>query len=210
MSITYNLIAGKSAERLAALSDGIFAFAMTLLVLDIPTPAADAIHSEHDLLHALVALSPKFVTYLMSVLTLGIFWVGQQTQLNHLARSDRNLTWIHIAFLCAVSLIPFSTRFLSQFVVYRTAFFFYWANVLLIGTVLYGSWGYAVRKQLLKDDMSPEVTAAICQRIIGGQSLYFVGALLCLLDTRYSIAFVFAVQLYFSLGLRLAGRAGDI
>lgn len=85
MTLTYNVIAGKNAERLAALSDGIFAFAMTLLVLDIPTPPAETIHSERELLHALVALSPKLVTYIMSFLTLGIFWVGQQTQLNHLS-----------------------------------------------------------------------------------------------------------------------------
>jgi uncharacterized membrane protein len=77
MKVFYNLIAGKGAERMATLSDGIFAFAMTLLVLDIPTPAADAIHSEGALLRALVALSPKCVTYLVSALALGIFGAGQ-------------------------------------------------------------------------------------------------------------------------------------
>ena len=54
-------------------------------------------------------LLPAFVPYFMSFLTLGIFWVGQQTQLNRFARSDRNLTWIHLGFLLAVSLMPFST-----------------------------------------------------------------------------------------------------
>jgi uncharacterized membrane protein len=102
----YNRIAGQNLERLAALSDGVFAVAMTLLVLDLRAPAAEAIHSEHDLLTALIALAPRLVTYLMSFLTLGIFWLGQQTQLDRLARSDRDLTWIHIAFLCAVTLVP--------------------------------------------------------------------------------------------------------
>lgn len=66
-------------ERLAALSDGIFAVAMTLLVLDPRVPAAAAVNSEHDLWRALGALSPRLIVFLMSVMTLGIFWVGQQT-----------------------------------------------------------------------------------------------------------------------------------
>lgn len=89
MTTPYNRIAGQSVERLAALSDGVFAVAMTLLVLDLRAPAAEAIHSEHDLWRALVELSPRLLMYLMSFMTLGIFWVGQQTQLNHLRRSDR-------------------------------------------------------------------------------------------------------------------------
>lgn len=79
MRLSYNDIAGKSVERLAALSDGIFALAMTLLVLDLRTPAANAIHSERDLWQALFAMGPQIVMYLMSFITLGIFWVCQQT-----------------------------------------------------------------------------------------------------------------------------------
>ncbi|HTZ75561.1 MAG TPA: TMEM175 family protein [Candidatus Aquilonibacter sp.] len=206
MPVTYNRVAGQNAERLAALSDGIFAFAMTLLVLDIPTPSAGAIHSERALLHALAALSPKFLTYLMSFLTLGIFWVGQQTQLNHLSRSDRNLTWLHIAFLAAVSILPFSTRLLSEFLEYRTALIEYWANVFVLGLALYLTWGYAVRAKILRDDISEEVTAAVCRRIIFGQSLYAVGAGLCVVNTRWSIAFIVAVQIYYASGLRIPER----
>jgi uncharacterized membrane protein len=135
----YDQIAGQSVERLAALSDGIFAVAMTVLVLDLRVPAAEAVHTERDLWHALVALSPRLLVYLMSFLTLGIFWVGQQTQLNYLARSDRNLSWIHIAFLFAVSLMPFSTTLLAQFIAYRLALLAYWVNLALLGLVLYGS-----------------------------------------------------------------------
>src|SRR5205807_1860197 len=113
MSTIYNRIAGQSLERLAALSDGIFAVAMTLLVLDLHVPPSESIGTEQDLLNALGSLSPRLLTYLMSFMTLGIFWVGQQTQLNHFARSDRNLAWIHIGFLLAVTLMPFSTGLLA-------------------------------------------------------------------------------------------------
>ena len=140
MTTPYNRIAGQSVERLAALSDGIFAVAMTLLVLDLRVPASEAVHNEHDLWHALVALFPRLIMYMMSFMTLGIFWVGQQTQLNHLQRSDRSLSWIHIVFLFAVTLTPFSTMLLAEFVAYRLALVIYWFNILLLGATLYFSW----------------------------------------------------------------------
>ena len=65
---------------------------MTLLVLDLHTPAVGAIHSERDLWAVVVALAPRILVYLLSFLTLGIFWIGQQIQLNQMACSDRNLT----------------------------------------------------------------------------------------------------------------------
>ena len=64
MNTSYNRIAGQSVERLAALSDGIFAVAMTLLVLDLRVPATEAVHNEHDLWRALVAISPQLLMYL--------------------------------------------------------------------------------------------------------------------------------------------------
>ena len=90
MMSRYNAIAGQSVERLAALSDRLFAVALTLLVPDLKVPAAEAVHSDKALLTALVDLAPRLVIYCMSFLTLGIVWVGQQTQLNHLARSPRS------------------------------------------------------------------------------------------------------------------------
>lgn len=110
MTTACNRIAGQNVERLAALSDGIFAFAMTLLVLDLRVPAMEAVHSEHDLWHGLTALAPRLVMYMMSFMTLGIFWVGQQTQLNHLERSNIRLSWIHIAFLFFVTICPSRPR----------------------------------------------------------------------------------------------------
>lgn len=202
MESLYNKIAGQSAERLAALSDGIFAFAMTLLVLDLRIPAAEAIHSERDLAHALLGLALQIVLYLMSFLTLGIFWVGQQTQLNHLEHSSRSLTWMHILFLFAVTLTPFSTRLLAEFNTYRIALLSYWLNIVLLGGSLYLTWTCAMKLGLLKPDMSPVVPVAIKRRILVAQSLYAFGALLCIFNTHWSIAFIVLVQLNYAIAPR--------
>jgi uncharacterized membrane protein len=103
-------------------------------VLDLRAPAKEAVHSEDDLWHALAALSPQIVMYLMSFMTLGIFWVGQQTQLNYLVRSHQGLAWIHIVFLFTVTIPPFSTRLLAEFTAYRIALLAYWVNPLLLGS----------------------------------------------------------------------------
>ena len=161
MATSYNRIAGQSVERLAALSDGIFAFAMTLLVLDLRVPAMEVVHSEQDLWRGLTALTPRLVMYLMSFLTLGIFWVGQQTQLNHLGSSNIRLSWIHIAFLFFVTITPFSTALLAEFTTYRIALIAYWLNIFFLGFALYISWGCATRSGLVKDDIPPEVPAAV-------------------------------------------------
>jgi uncharacterized membrane protein len=199
MPLSYNQVAGRSVERLAALSDGVFAVAMTLLVLDLRVPAMEAVHSEHDLWHGLVALSPRLLMYMMSFMTLGIFWIGQQTQLNHLTRSDRSLSWIHILFLFMVSITPFSTTLLAEFPEYRIALVAYWVNILLLGSTLYFSWVCAMGTGLVKDDLPPEITVAIKRRIVVGQALYAAGALLCIFSTYWSIAFIVLVQLNYAI-----------
>ena len=206
MTSSYNRIAGQSVERLAALSDGVFAVAMTLLVLDLRAPAIEAIHSERDLWTGLAALAPRLLMYVLSFMTLGIFWVGQQTQLNHLARSDRSLSWIHIVFLFAISVMPFSTTLLAQFTAYRLALLVYWGNILLIGAALYASWVCAIGSGLVKEDITPQISSAIKRRILIAQALYAFGALLCVVNTYWSIGFIVLVELNYALAPRIPGR----
>ena len=206
MRVTYNRVAGQSVERLAALSDGIFAVAMTLLVLDLRVPAAEAVHSEHDLWRGLVGFAPRLLMYMMSFLTLGIFWVGQQTHLNYLARSDRRFSWIHIGFLFAVSLMPFSTSLLAAFPAYRVALLAYWLNILLLGVILYAGLIWSMRAALVKPELTSEIARAFCRRIITGQSLYAFGAALCIFNTYWSIGFIVLVQLNYAIGPHFAPR----
>ena len=205
MKPNYDHIAGQSAERLAALSDGLFGVAMTLLLLDVHLPAAADIMGatagarDWQLLLHLRDLAPEVSIYLMSFLTLGIFWVGQQTQLNHLERSSRHMTWIHLGFLFAVTLVPLTTRLLVAFATYRAAVVCYWLNILLLGGILYSSFGYALRARLFKPNFTYEQQVAVCRRIIQGQTLYAFGALLCIFSTYLSIGFIVLVQINYAL-----------
>jgi uncharacterized membrane protein len=195
----YNQIAAQSLERIAALSDGVFAIAMTLLVLDLHVPTRVVGHGELELLRALVALSPRLLAYLMSFMTLGIFWAGQQTQLHHFSKTNRDLTWIHFVFLCVVSLMPFSTAFLAEYMTFRTALVLYWFNILLLGVVLYWSWKYACKAGLLKEEVTLEIQCAVERRILVAQAFYLLGAALCVFNTYVSIAFILLVQLQFAI-----------
>jgi uncharacterized membrane protein len=139
----------------------------------------------------------------MSFLTLGIFWLGQQAQLNHFTRGTRVLSWIHIGFLCAVTLMPFSTGLLAEFLAYRTALVVYWFNILLLGVTLFASWRYAYRAGLLKDDTTAEQRLATERRIIVAQALYAFGALLCIISTYVSIVFIVLLQLNYAIAPRI-------
>jgi len=204
---TYNRIVSTNIERLSALADGIFAVAMTLLVLDLRVPVLEVIHtsqplwvsgaiqSEQVLSDVLIKLAPRLLTYFMSFLTLGIFWVAQQTQLNHFERTNRDLTWIHLIFLFAVSIMPFSTGLLAEYITFRLALVIYWLNLLLLGIVLYFSWRYAERNDLLKPEATPEIGRLHKRRVITYQALYAFGALLCVFNTYVSIAFIVLLEL---------------
>jgi len=149
------------------------------------------------------ALGPHVLTYLMSFLTLGIFWVGQQTQLNHFGRSDRDLTWIHLVFLLGVALMPFSTMLLADYITYRLAVAVYWLNIVLLGALLYAGMRYAKRARLIKEDVTAEMTAASERRIIAYQALYAFGALLSVFSTYLSIGFIVVVQLNAAIAPRI-------
>jgi len=203
MPSLYNRVAGQSVDRIAALSDGIFAVAMTLLVLELHGPARDTIHGEEDLWNALTAMMPQIVTWLMSFLTLGIFWSGQQVQLNEFERSDRHLAWLHLAFLSAISVMPFSTRLLADFIGYKTALFCYWVNILVPGVIMFLSWRYARRAGLVRKEMTHDLCRAVERRIVVAQGLYAVGAALCFVNDYASIGFIVLAQLNFALAPRL-------
>jgi uncharacterized membrane protein len=204
----YNLVAGRSVARLAALSDGVFAIALTLLVLDLHTPAVEAIRDEASLVSALAAIAPRLGIWGMSFLTLGIFWVGQATQLEALKHSDRDLTWLHLAFLAAVSLLPFSTALLGEFYRLHAALVVYWLNIALLGVLIFAAWRCALLHELLADDVEAPVIGGIERRIVIAQIGYFLAMLAGLFDTRIGIGLIVLLQLNYAIAPRIGRWLG--
>jgi uncharacterized membrane protein len=200
----FNEFAGTNVDRIAGISDGIFSVGMTLLVLGLSVPALSVVKTEADLWHALLGLGPNVLVYTMSFMTLGIFWVGQGTQLNLLARSNRNYSWLQLVFLFAVTLVPFSTALLARFPTFRVALVAYWLNIVLLGMTLLAGLQYGLRAGLFKPTDMPDVTRLMRGRILIAQSLYAIATATCLVfPTWVSIALIFLVQLNYVIAPRV-------
>lgn len=212
MSRLYTRIAGQNLARVEALSDGVFAIAMTLLVLDLRVPEFESGHtaSSADFWQMVNNLIPRVLPYLMSFLTLGTFWIGQQTQLDYFSHSDRNMTWIHFVYLLAVSLTPFSTAQLATFIMVPGAVVLYWLNLLLMGVMLFLSRWYAQFAGLFSAETPEAVKASLLRRIILAQALYGACMLVCFANTIVSIALTIAVQLHFAIGPPVYGLFGRV
>src|SRR5436309_14245655 len=98
-------------NRVEAFSDGVFAIAITLLILTISVPS----HGEH-LGHELIDLWPSYVAYAVSFLTIGIMWVNHHTLFRNFARVDRPLLLLNILLLMLIAFVPFPTRVAAEFV----------------------------------------------------------------------------------------------
>lgn len=202
MKLSYNKIAGKNTQRIEALSDGIFAVAMTLLVLEIKVPGVEGKLTENELAKVFLAQLPRFLVYFLSFMTAGIFWVGQSAQFAYIEKSDRNLNWISLLFMLFVSLLPFSTAFLSDYTDYKFAILVYWLNILMLGVSLYINWSYALKHGFVQTEGDKEaVSSAIKRRIVFAQLLYLAGALLCFISTYLSIGFIILIQLNYAFGI---------
>lgn len=199
----YNEIAGRNAKRIEAVSDGVFAIAMTLLVLDVKVPIGEAVASEAELIQSFSTLLPKLLVYFLSFMTCGIFWTGHATQFNHIDKSDRNLNWISLFFLLFVSIIPFTTAFLSEHINYKLPIFLYWLNLFFLGLLLLINWTYARKHKFttLNQTDDTRIHHAIRRRIVTAQGLYFLGALLCFINSYVSIGAIILIQLNYAFGI---------
>ena len=178
---------------------------MTLLVLGLVVPVlSGSSTSEGQLWDALRKLGPSVLVYTMSFITLGIFWAGQGTQLSQLARSDRSFAWIHLAFLFAVTLVPFSTLLLAHYYWLKVALVEYWLNIVLLGGTLLASLEYGLRAHLFREDDRRDVAFLIRGRILIAQSLYAGATALCLIfPTWVSITLIIVIQLNYVLAPRI-------
>jgi uncharacterized membrane protein len=197
-----------STSRLEALVDGVFGVAMTLLVLTITvprepaglSPAAQAQHLLRDLVNLRFAL----LTYAISFVVAGIYWVGHHNQYAFIRRTDRVLLWINIPFLMGVTCIPFSTALLGAYPSQQIAVALYGGNLTVIGLVLYLHWWYATTGQRLTDrDLDPLLVRRAARRILVGPTAYVLAIGLSFASTAVSLAIYVLVPVLYILPGRL-------
>jgi uncharacterized membrane protein len=204
-SRSYNQLAGTSLDRLAGISDGIFSVGMTLLVLGLAVPTLSAAGTtDGELWSALAKLGPNVLVYTMSFMTLGIFWVGQGTQMGQLSRSDRHYVWLQLTFLFGVSLVPFSTLLLAHFPGLRLALVEYWLNIVLLGGMLLAGLEYAHHAHLFPETEQQHVVHLIRGRVLIAQALYAGATALSLVfSTWVSIVLIVLIQLNYVIAPRI-------
>jgi uncharacterized membrane protein len=172
--------AGLPPNRIEALADGIFAVAMTILVLDLHVPTLTRDASDASLHQLLVELLPKIASYVFGFMILGIFWVGHRYQFHYIKRTNRSFLWINLVFLLSITFLPFVVSLLGTFGASRGACALYGATLMLPGASLLVQWRYAAgpRRRLVASDVTGEVYAALRDRILLGMVGYGVGFLL--------------------------------
>jgi uncharacterized membrane protein len=139
---------GINVKRIETLVDGVFAIAMTLLVLGITVPSI-ANPTEAGLYQALINLLPNFYSYFISFILLAVFWRINHNQFNRIKRADGNLLWIIIIWLLFVALLPFSAFFIGEYGNFRIPNIFFDLNLFAIGFLLFLNWRHALNSGLV-------------------------------------------------------------
>lgn len=180
---------GLPRNRIEALADGIFAVAMTILVLDLHVPELGPEASDARLLSALESLVPRALSFVSGFVILGTFWVGHHFQFNYIRRSNRTILWINIVFLLAISFLPFVVALIGTYGAMRVTCILYGTTLFVPMACLLVQWLYATgpSRRLVGDALPPEVFAGLRNRVLMGMIGYGGGLLLALVAPRVSL-----------------------
>ena len=144
----------KGAEKLALdriifFSDAIIAVAITLMVLDIRVPEG---LSPAEVPQALLALWPKYLSYVLSFIVIAIYWVEHHRMFKYIKRYDGRLMWLNLLFLMFMALVPFSTDLLAEYGNQPVAVMVYAGIGLAVGLTKSAVWSYAAHNRRLVDE----------------------------------------------------------
>jgi len=182
-----------SPARVAALCDGVFSIAMTILVLNITVPTPAKVPPA-ELSAALRHLTPQVLAYVISFLNLGVLWIGQHNQYHFITRADRWFLWINIGYLLLISCIPLSTALVGYYPLARLALAVYGANLLVATLVLALHWRHATAgRRLVGPHLSPAVVRMAYRRILGSAGAFAAAILLSLLVPAAGLALYLVV-----------------
>ncbi|MFK4082575.1 TMEM175 family protein [Kribbella sp. NPDC020789] len=184
-------------SRLEAFSDGVFAIAITLLIIEIKVPEDTA-----ELLHQLGELWPSYLGYVISFLVIGLVWANHHAMFDHIVVADRMLLFLNTTLLLLVAFIPFSAGVLASALrngeSERTAVVLYGVVLVAGGLPFNAIWEYARRgHRLLSDSITPAQARTISRRFLLGPVLYGAGTALGAIQPVLGIiAFALLIPFY--------------
>jgi uncharacterized membrane protein len=191
-----------SSRRTEAFSDGVFAIAITLLVLDLVVPSPQEA-AEHGLGHALAHEWPAYFAYLVSFLVIGIIWVNHHTMFDKVRLVDRPVLFANLGLLLVVSLIPFPTRLLAEYLTAggrdsHVAAAVYSATMLAMGTAYTTLWLTLTRNvQLLHEDINPRLSRLALRRFGLGNVFYLATIGLSFVSAPVTLTVHAALAIYY-------------
>jgi len=196
--------------RLEAFSDGIFAFAATLLVLDLAVPVTQ--QSKQHLLQALGDQWPGYLGYIVSFATIGALWLGHNAITDYLDRADTTLLRLNLLLLLLVTFLPFPTRLVSEYVhvttarAERVAVTFYGLTLLISAALLSLLWRYALHARLVRPDAGDDEITLLTHRLTPGLGAYVVIIIVGLFLPVVAVIGYLAVAVFFLLPIRIRRR----
>jgi uncharacterized membrane protein len=187
--------------RVEVLGDGIFAVAMTILVLDIRLPALTGDISAGQYLHSVFALWPKLTVFVASFIALGRLWQLHRNIFHFLERSDQQMLFWNLLSLMFLCLLPFTTSLTGEHPRFSLSAAIYAGNVLLLNLVYRGMWQHASYQiQLLRTDFDPAISHVITRTFNVDFVLILVALGLSYLNSLLSIGLIVVHQLVMFFG----------
>lgn len=189
---------GLTLSRVDTLTDGVFAIVATLLVLEIHVPELPEHHTTSEVWHSLGDVAPSFVAFVFSFITILVYWVNHESLSRVTTRYPYRLVWINLMLLLFISLIPFTTDFISEYPKEPVAVATYGIVMACTATTaVIGYWYLAFRADLMAHTVSPEVRRRLLRRWIPGPALYALAAVAAFISVYVAIAVYIALPLAF-------------
>lgn len=193
-----NLSSFLSTNRLEAFSDGVFAVAITLLVLNLHVPDLATSVVSKELPHELFDLWPKLLIYMLSFVIVGIYWVAHHNTFHYIKRSDRNLLWINILLMMCIVFIPFPTALIGQYPEQQISVVIYAGTLVITGCTLQLLWWYATSNYRLVDrEIDPQLVQGATRRNLMAPLIYLLSIGISFLSVEASLVFFILVPVYY-------------
>ena len=195
--------------RLEAFSDGVFAIAVTLLILAV---GIDQARASGSLSHQLIHLWPAYIAYAVSFVTVGIMWINHHELFRHFAGADRIQLLLNTLLLMLIAFTPFPTRVVAQFAHTesdrRAAALLYGLNFTITAILFLAVWMYGSRR-LLRPDADPREVTGITRSYLPGAPLYGTATLIAFASPIASLIMFAAIALFYAISSAVFGRTDE-